>query len=246
MRNWKNLIYFTKPQADAGIGPWRWDKSKRSTKYPTQRTKLRRNQKNKTKSDPAKEVVAKTARTVRNLTARNRESNAITVRESVTQKKNAGSRTPSSVQNRTPNKREKRDQRIHQRYDNLRIHWYSLHIEVKARLIPYPRALSLREMILFHGPCSDIRQFSPIQNLQCVTVSTNQSKLIPKSLSTVCHSAAKIEYQSNSINCRVQAKLFYAKKLCNWQIIWALQKSWKHNEPKFRTSFVFNTTECHV
>ena len=41
--------------------------------------------------------------------------------------------------------------------------WYSLHIEVKARLIPYPRARSLREMILLHGPCSDIRQFSPIQ-----------------------------------------------------------------------------------
>ena len=38
------------------------------------------------------------------------------------------------------------------------------------------------------------------QNLQCVTVSTHQSKSIPTLLSTVCYSAAKIEYQSKSTN----------------------------------------------
>ena len=42
-------------------------------------------------------------------------------------------------------------------------HYEHYGVNVKARLIPYPRALSLRETILFHGPCSDIRQFSPIQ-----------------------------------------------------------------------------------
>ena len=38
-----------------------------------------------------------------------------------------------------------------------------------------------------------------------------QSKPIPNSLSTVRHSAAKIEYQSNLTNSRVQAKLFTTK-----------------------------------